>query len=194
MTNKYEEVAVRSRRELRRWLEKNHSTSPGIWLVTYGKRQGQHHVPYDDVVEEALCYGWIDSQAKKLDEERSALRLTPRKPSSGWSPSNKERVARLTEEGRMTPAGLAVVEAAKASGAWTALDQANQLLEPDDLLEALAANPQAEAKWRGFTPSARKALLAWITTARRPETRARRIAQTVEEAAAGRRADEPRPK
>lgn len=193
MTSRYEEVTVRSREELRGWLEMNHSTSPGIWLVTFG-RGHSHHLPYNDVVEEALCFGWIDSQAKKLDEERSALRLTPRKPSSGWSPSNKERVARLTKEGRMTPAGVAVVKAAKASGAWTALDQANQLAEPDDLLEALAADPQAQAKWRGFTPSARKALLAWITTARRPETRARRIAQTVEEASAGRRADEPRPK
>jgi uncharacterized protein YdeI (YjbR/CyaY-like superfamily) len=188
----YEQVTVGSRAEWRRWLAKHHATSPGIWLVLYKKGSGRPTVPYEDLVEEALCFGWIDSTARKLDEERRQQLLTPRKPRSRWSSINRERVARLAGAGLMRPAGMAAVEVAQANGNWTALDAVERLEEPDDLRTALDAKPAARASWDGFPPSAKRAILDWISTAKRRETRGRRIAQTVSEAAAGRRASQPR--
>jgi len=188
----YEQVTVGSRVEWRRWLAQHHATSPGIWLVLYRKDSGHPTVAYEDVVEEALCFGWIDSTARKLDEERRQQLLTPRRPRSRWSSINRERVARLTEAGLMRPAGIAAVETAKANGNWTALDAVERLEEPDDLRTALDAQPTARTTWDGFPPSAKRAILDWISTAKRPETRDRRIAEAVSEAEAGRRANQPR--
>lgn len=190
MSEDYEQVTVASRAELRAWLAANHATAPGIWLVTHKKTTGARHLPYEAVVEEALCFGWIDSRPRKVDESRSALLLTPRKPSSRWSRPNKERVARLQAAGLMEPAGLAVVEAARASGTWTALDEIEELLEPADLAAALDATPAARQSWDGFPRSAKRGILEWIVSARRPDTRRRRIEETVSEAAAGRRANQ----
>jgi uncharacterized protein YdeI (YjbR/CyaY-like superfamily) len=126
---------------------------------------------------------------RSLDADRAEQLLTPRRKGSVWARSNKERVARLTAAGVMAPAGLAVVEQAKASGQWTLLDDVEDLVEPVDLRAALDANPAARASWDAFPPSARKALLGWIVTAKRAPTRERRVATTVSEAAAGRRAN-----
>jgi uncharacterized protein YdeI (YjbR/CyaY-like superfamily) len=145
-------------------------------------------VPYDDVVEEALCFGWVDSQAKPLDADHGQQLLTPRRASSAWARSNKERVARLTAAGLMAPAGLAVVAAAQASGSWSLLDDVEDLVEPPDLRAALDAVPAARQAWDGFPPSARKQLLYWVVSARTDPTRQRRIDTTVSEAAQGRRA------
>jgi uncharacterized protein YdeI (YjbR/CyaY-like superfamily) len=179
-------VEVTSRGELRSWLAANHATSPGIWLVTYKKSSPERHISWDEVVEEALCFGWIDSTANKLDAERSMLLLTPRNRRSPWSRINKERVEKLLAQGLIEPSGLAVIEAAKADGSWSVLDAVEAYQEPDDLRAALAAVPRARAGFDAFPPSARKQLLWWVESAKRPETRAKRIEETVRGATEGR--------
>jgi len=182
-------VEVASRDEWRDWLARNHAGSGSIWLVTHKKAAGDRHLPYEAIVEEALAFGWIDSRPAKLDAERSMLLISPRKPGSAWSRANKERVERLLAEGRMALAGLAAVEAAKADGSWNALDEVERLAIPPDLAAALAAQPPAEANFAAFPRSAKRGILEWIGSARRPETRAKRVAVTVAEAAAGRPAN-----
>jgi uncharacterized protein YdeI (YjbR/CyaY-like superfamily) len=183
MSDAYEQVEVTAAADLRRWLEANHATSPGIWLVSYKKAAGERYLAYEDIVCEALCWGWIDSKARSLDELRSQLLLTPRKPASKWSRPNKIRVAELEANGRMAAPGRAVVEAAKASGTWTALDDVENLVEPAELKAALDAAPKARKNWDTFPRSTRRATLEWIAAAKRPETRERRVAETVELAA-----------
>lgn len=185
-----ERVTVESRGQWRRWLEEHHATSRGIWLVTWKKQSGGPHLPWDDVVEEALAFGWVDSLPRKLDDRRSMLLVTPRKPASNWSRVNKERVARLVEAGLMAPAGLAVVEAAKASGTWTALDDVENLVEPDDLRTALDADPEARRQWDAFPRSARRGILEWLLTAKTAPTRAKRVQETARLAARGERANQ----
>ena len=177
--DQYPEVEITSRAQWRRWLEKNHAASKGIWLVTHKKAQGKKHVPYADVVEEALCFGWVDGQARSLDDDRSQLLLTPRKPKSTWSAINKKRVAMLMAEGKMMPAGKEKIEIAKANGSWETLELSDALAEPEDLKTAFAKNEAARKAWDAFPPSARKATLEWIYAAKRGETRAARVTETV---------------
>jgi uncharacterized protein YdeI (YjbR/CyaY-like superfamily) len=125
----------------RDWLAAHHTQTARVWLVTWKKATGQPHLPYDEAVEEALCFGWIDSKSSKLDDARSMLWFSPRKPGTGWSRPNKERVIRLTAAGLMAPAGLDKVAAAQADGSWNALDAVEALVLPDDLVQALAAYP-----------------------------------------------------
>jgi len=174
----------------RTWLGANHATSSGVHLVSWRRATGKPSVAYADAVEEALCVGWIDSKAGKLDEDRSTLWFTPRRPHSGWSRPNKERVERLIATGQMLPAGLAVIEEAKHRGTWTLLDDVEDLVVPADLAAAFDAHPPAAANFDAFRRSARRALLAWIVQARRPATRARRIVATAESAARNERANE----
>lgn len=164
----------------RAWLVEHHASSPGVWLVIHKRNSPQPGMTYEEAVEEALCFGWIDSKTVTLDATRFRQVFTPRKPRSAWAKSNKERVARLIEQGLMTPAGLAAIELAKANGAWTAADANDELAVPDDLASALAAHPAAERHWHSFSASVRKGILYWIASAKRFETRARRIARTVE--------------
>jgi uncharacterized protein YdeI (YjbR/CyaY-like superfamily) len=152
MSDAYDQLEVTSAAELRRWLKGHHNSSPGIWLVTYKKGAGEKYLAYEDIVCEALCYGWIDSKGRTLDTRRSQL-LTPRKPSSSWSRPNKERVARLESDGRMAGPGRAMVELAKASGTWSALDDVENLIEPSELATALNAHPAARANWDAFPRS-----------------------------------------
>jgi len=180
VTDQYPTVEVTSRRQWRAWLQKHHASSPGIWLVTYKKVAGKKHLPYAAAVEEALCFGWIDSLPRKLDDERTMLLYTPRKPGSVWSAVNKARIERLTAEGKMTDAGGQKIDAAKADGSWDTLSASDALIEPDDLQKALRADSAAICYWRDFPASARKATLEWIYAAKRPETRAARIAETVQ--------------
>lgn len=182
-----ERVRVSSRSQLRAWLAANHESSPGIWLVTARKSTGLPSPSYDDVVEEALCHGWIDSTTRGVDDLRVELLLTPRKPTSTWSASNKRRIERLTASGAMTPAGLAAVVVARRNGSWVLLDAVERLEIPADLAAALGATSQAEANFSAFTPSVRKQILWWVISAKRPQTRQRRIAETVACAAQGRR-------
>jgi uncharacterized protein YdeI (YjbR/CyaY-like superfamily) len=154
--------------------------------VTYKHTSGKAVVAYDDLVEEALCFGWIDSRPGKLDDERTMLRFTPRKQGSTWAQTNKARVERLVADGLMAPAGLRAIEAAKTDGSWDALNDSDALRVPDDLATALDANPAAARGFEALGRSARKAIIFWATSAKRPETRARRIAEIVRYAAVGR--------
>jgi uncharacterized protein YdeI (YjbR/CyaY-like superfamily) len=179
----YERIHPETRAIWRTWLEGHHDRSPGVWVVHWRTATGKRRLGYEELVEEALCFGWIDSRARGLDDERSMITMTPRRPASNWSRSNKVRVERLIAEGRMTAAGLRAVELAKTNGSWEALDDVEALIVPDDLAAALAGDPRARTNFEAFTPSVKRAILYWITSAKRAETRSRRIAQTVHEAA-----------
>ena len=172
----------------RAWLEANHATATGAWLVTWRTRSGRQGLDYEAAIEEALCVGWVDSTGGRVDDERGKLYFAPRKPRSVWAATNKARVERLIAEGRMQPAGLAAIERAKANGSWEILDSVERLEVPDDLAAALDAQPPAAANFAAFPPSARKMLLGWLVTARRPETRARRIEEIADAAARNQRA------
>jgi len=182
-------IHVESPASWRDWLKKHHRTVDGAWLARWTKASGLPSVPYEALVEEALCFGWIDGLVNKLPDGRQAHLMTPRRRGSGWSRSNKERVERLVAEGRMTDAGLGVIGAARADGSWAMLDEVETLTEPPDLSAALDARPEARLQWDRFTPSSRRMLLWWVLSAKRSETRARRLAIVVEEAAQGRRAN-----
>jgi len=187
--DRLEHVHPDDRAAWRAWLVANHATAGGAWLVSWKAATGRPRIPYADAVEEALCVGWVDSRAGTIDDVRSRLLFTPRRAGSGWARPNKERVARLTAAGLMLPAGVAVVEAAKADGSWSALDDVENLVEPPELAAALDADPRARGHWDAFPRSAKRAILAWISTAKRPETRARRIAETARLAAENIRAN-----
>lgn len=165
----------------RAWLEANHAASRGAWLVM--NRQAARMSQYEEAVEEALCFGWIDSTTGRVDEQRNKLYFAPRKPRSVWAASNKARIERLIASGRMAPAGLAVIERAKANGSWGLLDSVDRLEVPPDLAAALAARPQAAATFASWTPSVRRQALGHIVQARRPETRADRIRKIADAAA-----------
>ena len=147
-----QELLITSRAQWRAWLAEHHATSGPIWLVTYKKASGKPRITYDEIVEEALCFGWIDSRSGTVDDERSKLWLAPRKRGSGWSRLNKQRVERLLAAGLIEEPGLRVIEAAQADGSWAALDEIEDCIVPDDLGEALAAMPPAPAEWESFSP------------------------------------------
>jgi uncharacterized protein YdeI (YjbR/CyaY-like superfamily) len=172
----------------RAWLTINHDTARGVWVASWRKASRRDPVAYEDLVEEAICFGWIDSTVNILDDERGLQLMTPRKAKSGWTRLNRQRVAALEAQGRMTDAGRRAVEVAKNSGWWTIYDTVEDLVEPNDLADALDASAGARAAWDGFPPSARKQMLWWIVSAAKPETRTSRIAKIVSEAEHGRRA------
>jgi uncharacterized protein YdeI (YjbR/CyaY-like superfamily) len=179
-----------SRAEWREWLALNHTRIEGVWLVTYKKATGKPRVEYDAAVEEALCFGWIDSKAKKLDDQRSLLWFAPRKPRTGWSKPNKQRVEHLIAAGQMTAAGLAKIEAAKLDGSWTALDAVENLEIPDDLARAFDQYADARTNFDAFPRSAKRGILEWIATARTARTRATRIDETARLAQDNQRANQ----
>ena len=183
------ELYFSERTAWREWLAQNHDRDVGgIWLVFYRKATGQPTLDYAAAVEEALCFGWIDSIIKKLDDERYVRKFTPRKLDSAWSAANKERVGRLIPAGRMTEAGMARVEAAKRSGAWRVDPGPDVAVEmPPDLAAALAENRQAREFFDRLPPNERRNFIAWNAVAKRSETRRRRLAETLERLAAGRR-------
>ena len=177
-----------TREAWRAWLEVHQDDTRGVWVVTWRASTGRPTVPYEAIVEEALCVGWIDSTVNVLDEDCGLQLVTPRKPRSTWARSNKERVARFQAEGRMTPRGRRAIEIAKANGWWDILDGVEDLVEPDDLAGALDAVPDARRTWDAFPPSARKQMLFWVVRAVKDDTRRRRIDTIVEKAARGERA------
>ncbi len=184
-------LLVETRGEWSGWLEGNHGESGGVWLVSWKKATGKPFVPFMDAVDEALCFGWVDSKINKLDEERAMRLFTPRNPKSPWSRINKGKVARLEDEGRMTASGMRLVEAAKADGSWNIYDEIEDQVIPPDLASALSADGAAGDYFSNFPDSSKKNILWWIKSARRPETRATRIAKTVAMAAENRMANHP---
>ncbi|MDX2063734.1 MAG: YdeI/OmpD-associated family protein [Bacteroidia bacterium] len=187
-SNDLEHVLIHSRAEWRAWLAGRHTQRESIWLVYYKKASGKGTLTYDDIVEEALCFGWIDSKTNKVDDARSKLLLSPRKPGSNWSKRNKDLVARLAPLGLIAPAGWAKIEAAKQDGTWTALDEVEAGTIPPDLYAALEALPPALANFEGFPKSVRRGILEQLLSAKTEATRQKRIALVAEMAARGERA------
>jgi uncharacterized protein YdeI (YjbR/CyaY-like superfamily) len=183
-------IHPKTRAEWRKWLELHHTRTQGVWLISYKKTTGKPRFDYDEAVEEALCFGWIDSKPNKLDDERSMLWFAPRKAGTGWSKINKARAEKLIEAGTMTLAGLAKIDAAKEDGSWSALDTIEALEVPSDLAAALSANPIAQQHFDAFPRSVKRAILEWISTARKPETRAKRVEETARLAAENIRANQ----
>ncbi len=170
----------------RTWLERNHQDLLGIWLIYYKIKSGQPSIQYSDAVKEALCFGWIDSKVRSLDEDRYMQIFTPRKPKSVWSKLNKQYIKELLEQGLMTEAGLTKIDTAKQDGSWTSLDAIEALIVPEDLRQALETNDLARQNFEAFSNTLKKNVLYWIDTAKRPETRKNRIQQTVLSAAQNR--------
>jgi uncharacterized protein YdeI (YjbR/CyaY-like superfamily) len=184
-------VETRSRAAWRAWLETHHASSPGAWVIYRRKAAAEPGDPtYDDVVEEALCFGWVDSRPGAVDEARTSLYFSPRKPGSGWADTNKARVEALAAAGLMAPAGRAVVDRARADGSWDRIAMSEAALEPDDLVAAFERFPGSRANWDAFPRGARRAILQWIEQAKRAETRTARIDETASLAAQGIRANQ----
>jgi uncharacterized protein YdeI (YjbR/CyaY-like superfamily) len=172
----------------RAWLEANHATAGGAWLIMWRPSSGRECLDYEAAVQEALCFGWVDSTGRPVDAERNRQYFAPRKTRSPWAATNKARVERLLAEGRMAPAGLRAIERAKSNGSWEVLDSVERLEVPEDLKSALGARAPAAANFAAFPRSARKMQLAWIALAQRLETRATRVTTVAEAAARNERA------
>ena len=176
-------VSAKSRKEWRKWLEKNHQTESSVWLIIFHKCSEVKSVYYDEAVEEAICFGWIDSIANKRDSESKYQLFSRRKPGSKWSRLNRQRSAKMISQGMMTPSGQAVIDRAMKEGTWEALEQVQSAVIPDDLRKLFNKNKTALKNFQAFPPSSKRIILEWILNARQPQTRERRIAQTVELAA-----------
>lgn len=180
MAEELQELIVPDAAALRAWLAQHHDTSPGVWLALTRKGGSTTTLTWQQAVDEALCVGWIDGQARKRDEQTSCVRYTPRRPRSIWSARNVDNVARLEAEGRMTHSGRAAVEAAKADGRWErAYVSSSDAVVPADLAAAIAAVPEAQAMFDVLTRTNRFALIHRLTTVKRAETRQRRIKEFV---------------
>jgi len=184
-------ITPASRREWRAWLKKHHQSGRGVWLIYAKKHTGIPSLTWQDGVEEALCFGWIDSVRRPVDDTYFKQLYTPRKPKSNWSAINKASVERLIADGLMSPAGVAAIEVAKANGCWTALDHVETLTLPDDFKQALARDKAARDGFDALSPFVRKTFIYRLSGAKRPETRARRIAELLE---AAKRGAPPRPR
>ncbi len=180
-TNKtYKTLLFANRQDWRSWLEKNHDKEDGIWVIYYKKHTGKESISYNDAVEEALCYGWIDSTVRKFDEEKYIQKFTPRKDKSVWSESNMKRVDKMIREGRMTEVGLRKVNEAKRNGYWDRLSEVNDTnTMPEDFNRALRSNKKANEFYKSLSPSSKKLYLWWIVSAKREETRSKRIMEAI---------------
>jgi uncharacterized protein YdeI (YjbR/CyaY-like superfamily) len=191
MTEAPKELLIESVAELRGWLAANHESARGVWVTTWKKDSGEPYVPRGELVDAALAYGWIDSRPRKVDEWRTALLITPRKPTSAWSRVNKDKVEMLIADGRMAAPGLKAIERAKANGSWEKLDDVEAGTVPDDLEVAFDRHPGAREQWDAFPRSARRAILEWIAQAKaRGNARAKRVTETAELASRGERANQ----
>jgi uncharacterized protein YdeI (YjbR/CyaY-like superfamily) len=177
-----------SRAQWRTWLEVNHDSARGVWLCSWRDRANRAVCPYPEAVEEAICFGWIDATVNVLDDERSLQLMTPRKAKSSWTRLNRRRADAMEAAGLMTDAGRRAIEVARRNGSWTIYDSVEDLVEPPALAAALDAHAAARRQWDAFPPSAKKAMLWWVVSAARDETKDRRVAAIVEQAAAGQRA------
>jgi uncharacterized protein YdeI (YjbR/CyaY-like superfamily) len=172
-----------SQEEWRQWLKENHSSRQSVWLVQYKQNSAKPSIGWSDSVDEALCFGWIDSTRKTIDKESFAQFFCKRKPTSNWSKINKAKVQRLIEEGLMAEAGFKSIEIAKKNGSWFILDEVEELIVPIDLMKAFRSQPGSEEYFNNLSKSVKKMILQWLVLAKRPETRQKRITETAELAA-----------
>ncbi|MDF2454741.1 MAG: hypothetical protein K0R51_734 [Cytophagaceae bacterium] len=170
-----ESFAPSSRKQWRTWLQKNHAKKEAVWLICHKKESEKPSIPWTDLVDEALCFGWIDSKRKTIDKETFIQFFSKRKPKGTWSKINKDKIQPLIDQGLMTEAGLSAIEAAKKNGSWIILDQVETLEIPKDLMNAFKAYPGSKAFFMSLSKSVRKAMLQWIAFAKREETRKKRI-------------------
>ena len=166
-------------KEWREWLTKNHVKEDGVWLIYYKKNADKPTISWSEAVDEALCFGWIDSVKKPIDEERFMQFFSKRKANSLWSKINKEKVSKLTQAKKMTPAGFEIIEKAKQNGMWTLLDEVEELIIPKDLKQAFDATPKALNYFLSLSKSIKKGMLTLVVVAKRPETRQNRINEFV---------------
>jgi len=184
----YDEILLHTREEWRDWLAENHQSRPGIWLIYHKKHTGIERVAYDAAVEEALCFGWIDSTAKRLDDARYMQTFTPRKDRSNWSALNRRRAEKLLASGMMCPAGQRCIDVAKENGAWErALEDRDDRPEPVELTRALEVDAEARKNWARWTPTQRKYMINHVAEAKKAETRERRAAKVAAMARANRK-------
>ncbi len=174
-------VEVKSRTDLRSWLSENHAAGVSIWLITW-KKPSPHYLSYDDLISELLCWGWIDSQTRRVDDARTSVLIAPRNPKSAWSAINKRKVEELRASGEMTEAGEALITTAIENGMWSFLDDVERLEVPDDLAQALGPLRQV---WEDYPRSIKRGALEWIKTAKTDPTRSKRIADVVASAKEG---------
>ncbi len=177
--NERDIINISTRKEWRMWLQKNHQKEASVWVVSYTKKSKKPYVDWSEMVDEALCFGWIDSTRKTIDEFSFKQHFGKRKPNSTWSKINKEKVERLITDGLMTDAGLEVIERAKENGSWYILDDVEELIIPIDLEIALANNIVAKNFYEGLSKSHKKMFLHRIVMAKRAETRQKRIYEIV---------------
>lgn len=177
-----EEICPKSKEEWRKWLSENHKDKAAVWLVFYKKDSPNFNLSWSDSVDEAICFGWIDSTKRTIDKERYKQYFSKRKPKSIWSKINRDKVAELTEKGLMSEAGLETIRVAKENGSWTILDEIENMETPSDLLKELDQYEQALANYENFSKSAKKSILYWLISAKRPETRQKRIKEVAENA------------
>jgi uncharacterized protein YdeI (YjbR/CyaY-like superfamily) len=171
-----------NRKQWRKWLQENHDKAQSVWVVFYNKSSDLPSLTWSEAVDEALCFGWIDSKKVSMGDGKSHQFFSRRRPKSIWSKINKEKVDRLIESGEMTPAGLACIEIAKENGSWNILDSVDALIIPEDLEKEFKSAPGSEEFFLSLSKSIRKQMLYWIISAKRPETRQKRIAEIVEHA------------
>ena len=172
---------MHDRGQWRTWLAEHHATKKEIWLIFYKKHVRKPGLAYEEAIEEALCFGWIDGPLKRIDDEKHTIRFSPRRKNSIWSERNKQRVHKMIEEGRMTEVGLAKVSEAKANGQWDKAAQREDVTRlPAELAAALAKDTQARRNFEGLAPTYRKQFIYWVASAKREETRRRRVAEAVE--------------
>lgn len=170
----------KNRNEWRDWLKENHKKEESIWIIYYKKKSNKPTLIYSEAVDEALCFGWIDSRTKSLDDEKYMQFFSKRKENSVWSKVNKEKIERLTEEGLMTKSGFEIIEKAKKNGSWTMLDQVESLIMPEDLEKKFSDDPEAKKNFLSLSRSDKRNILQWLTLAKQQETREKRIIEIVE--------------
>jgi uncharacterized protein YdeI (YjbR/CyaY-like superfamily) len=178
-----ESICPATPKEWRAWLQKNHDKKDAVWLVFYKMKTGKRSISWSEAVDQALCFGWVDSIAKPIDDEQYKQYFGKRKPKSVWSKINKEKIERLLADGSIAEAGMKSVAIAKENGSWNILDEVEELIIPKDLEKEFRSKKGSKAFFQSLSKSVRKAMLQWITMAKRPETRQKRISEIAELAA-----------
>ncbi|MCG8409978.1 MAG: YdeI/OmpD-associated family protein [Bacteroidales bacterium] len=182
MDSNIENFCPSDKKDWRNWLEQNHKTKEAVWLIFYKKKSNTPNLTWSEAVDEALCFGWIDGVKKTMDSDRYVQYFTKRKSNSNWSKVNKDKIQKMIELGLVTESGLKSIEIAKQNGSWTLLDAVENLEIPEDLEQEFKRYPESKNYFMSLSKSVRKGMLGWVVLAKRPETKAKRIAEIVENA------------
>jgi len=190
--NEFEKLFISNIVELNGWLKINHHQEKSIWLVRNKKDSGLPYISYDEIVDELICFGWVDSLPRKFDGIKTMLLISPRNPKSNWSSINKDRVEKLRKANRLEPSGQLAIERAKSNGAWDFLSDVERLVIPRDLAKALICYDKADYYFNRFPTSSKRGILEWIKNAKKDETRKKRVEETAIKASMNRKANHPK--